>query len=93
MDETEVPDDWSKDWYNDETIWNSLSKDIQRRWSPLKPMMARLVRFGYRIISFDPGVQFEIDGQRAQMNGPAWVVFDKALAEIERSRPNLNKGT
>lgn len=79
-----------RDWYNDEEIWNSLPEHTRRTWTPLRPMLARLVRFGYKILSFDPGVQFEISGERCQMNGPAWVAFDKALDEIEALRTQLD---
>lgn len=79
-----------KDWYNDEEIWNSLPEKERKRLQPFKPMVARLARFGYAVSSFDPGVKFFIDGQRAEMNNAAWVVFDKALVQIEALRERLD---
>ena len=84
------------DWYDDDKIWAGLTKADQARLTPFRDKVARLMRFGYTVTAYDPGVKFinpampawrepmDFYDRQVSMDAVAWDVFDAALAKIEK---------
>ena len=82
-----------KDWSTNDEVWNSLPVARREEIGKYMPMVARLSRFGYQVLGFEPGVTFVEKAKIGStydtrdcihMDASAWEVYDKALQEIER---------